>query len=51
MTREQIFGKLTGLRKVGPSVASEMLARKHHLVFAIIFHFFQLILNDDGLVS
>jgi hypothetical protein len=25
---------------MGPSVASEMLAWKHHLVFAILFYFF-----------
>jgi hypothetical protein len=28
-----------------------MLAQKHHLVFPILFHFFQLILDDDGLVN
>jgi hypothetical protein len=50
-TQEHGSGKLTRLRKVGPSVTSEMLARKHHLAFAIRFHFFQLILIDDGLVN
>jgi hypothetical protein len=28
-----------------------MLAQKHHLVFATLFHLFYLILDDDGLVS
>jgi hypothetical protein len=28
-----------------------MLAQKHHLTFAILFYFFQLILDDDGLVN
>jgi hypothetical protein len=28
-----------------------MLAWKNHLVFANLFHFFQLVLNDDGLVN
>jgi hypothetical protein len=28
-----------------------MLAWKHHLSFAILFYFFQLILDDDGLVN
>jgi hypothetical protein len=51
MTQELGFDKLTGLRKVGPSVASRMLAQKHHLAFSILFHFFQLILDDDGLVN
>jgi hypothetical protein len=39
------------LQKTGPSVASRMLAWKHHLAFAILFHFFQLVLNDDSPVS
>jgi hypothetical protein len=50
-TREPSSGKLTGLWKAGPSVDSGMLAQKHHLVFDILFHFFQLILDDDGLVN
>jgi hypothetical protein len=40
MTRERSSNKLIGLRKEGSSVASEKLAQKHHLVFAILFHFF-----------
>jgi hypothetical protein len=40
--------KLAGLRKAGPSVASEMLILKNHIVFAILVHLFQLILDDDG---
>jgi hypothetical protein len=43
--------KLNGLQKAGPSVASEMLVRKHHLAFAIFLHLFQLIFDDDGLVN
>jgi hypothetical protein len=50
-TREWGSNKLIGLRKAGPSVASRMLAWKHHLSFAILFYFFQLILDDDGLVN
>jgi hypothetical protein len=48
---ERVSDKLTGLRKVGPSVGSRMLARKTHLPVAILLHLFQLILNDDSLVN
>jgi hypothetical protein len=43
--------KLTGLQKAGPIVASRMLARKHHLAFAILLHLLYLILDDDRLVN
>jgi hypothetical protein len=43
--------KLTWLQKARPSVASGMLAQKHHLVFAILLHLLYLILDDDGLVN
>jgi hypothetical protein len=36
---------------VGPSVASGMLAQINHLMFAILLHLFQLILDDGGLVN
>jgi hypothetical protein len=51
MTREWGSDKLTGLQKAGPRVASGMLAQKGHLAFAILFHFFHLILDDNGLVN
>jgi hypothetical protein len=51
MTWKWGSGILARLRKVGPSVASRMLAQKNHLAFAILFHLFQLILDDDGLVN
>jgi hypothetical protein len=51
MTRRWGSDKLIGLRKAGPSIASGMLAQKHHLVFATLFHLFYLILDDDGLVN
>jgi hypothetical protein len=46
----------TGLASVpdsetGPSVTSEMLAQKHHLALAILFHLFYHILDDDDLVN
>jgi hypothetical protein len=28
-----------------------VLAQKNHLAFAILFHFFQLVLDDDGLLN
>jgi hypothetical protein len=43
--------KLTGLQKVGLSVASGMLSKKTRLALAILLHFFWLILNYDGLVN
>jgi hypothetical protein len=43
--------KVIGLREAGPSVAPRMLARKHHIAFAILLHFLELILDDDGLVN
>jgi hypothetical protein len=43
--------KLTRLQKGGPSVSSGMLAQKNHLSFAILFHLFYLILDDDGLAN
>jgi hypothetical protein len=43
--------KLIGMWKAGPSVASGMLAQKHHLAFAILLHLFELILDDDDLVN
>jgi hypothetical protein len=39
------------MQKAGPNMASKMLARKHHLVFAILFHLLYLVLDDDGLVN
>jgi hypothetical protein len=52
-TLHQELGTLVQkLRAVArPSVASEMLAQKNHLVFAILLHLVQLILGDDGLVN
>jgi hypothetical protein len=50
-TQEWGFDELTRLREAGFSVASRMLTRETHLVLAILLHFFQLILNDDGLVN
>jgi hypothetical protein len=40
MTQKWGFDKLNGLQKAGLSVASEMLAREHHLAFAILLHIF-----------
>jgi hypothetical protein len=51
MTQKWGSDKLTGLQKAGSSVASEMLAQKHHLAFAIFLHLFQLIFHDDGIVN
>jgi hypothetical protein len=51
MTQEWGSDKLTRMQKVGPSVASRMLAQKHHLTFSILLHLFQLILDDDGIVN
>jgi hypothetical protein len=28
-----------------------MLTQKNHLAFAILFHFFQLVLDDDGFIN
>jgi hypothetical protein len=39
-TQKWGFDKLNGLQKAGLSVASEMLAREHHLPFAILLHIF-----------
>jgi hypothetical protein len=50
-TRERGSDKLTGMQKVGPSVASRMLVRKPHLTFAVLLHLFQLVLDDDGIVN
>jgi hypothetical protein len=50
-TRKWGSSKLARLQKAGHSVASGMLAQKNHLVFAILLHLFQLILNDDSLVN
>jgi hypothetical protein len=50
-TREQGSDKLTRLRKAGPSVAFGMLAYKHQLAFANLFHFIQLVLNVVSLVN
>jgi hypothetical protein len=43
--------KLTRLREAGLGVASRVLAQKTHLALAILLHFLQLILRDDGLVN
>jgi hypothetical protein len=43
--------KLTGLREAELCVASEMLTWKPHLVLAILLHFLQIVLNDDGFVN
>jgi hypothetical protein len=51
MIWERGSDKLTGLREMGLGVASGMLAQKTHLTLAILLHFLQLILNDDGLVN
>jgi hypothetical protein len=51
LTQKWGSGKLTGLRKAGPSVASKILAQKNHLAFAILLHLFQRILDDDVLVN
>jgi hypothetical protein len=40
MTQERGFDKLTGLQKVGPSVASQMLAGEIQLALAILLHLF-----------
>jgi hypothetical protein len=49
--REWGSDKLSRLQEAGLGVASGMLAWKTHLALAILFHFFQLILNDYGLVN
>jgi hypothetical protein len=36
---------------VGPRAASKILTQKNYVAFAILFHFFQLILDDEGLVN
>jgi hypothetical protein len=48
---EHDSNRLTELREAVLHVASEMLARKTHLTLAILLHFLQLVLNDDGLVN
>jgi hypothetical protein len=49
--RERGSGKLTGLREAGLGVASEMLSQKTHLALAILLHFLQFVLNDDGFLN
>jgi hypothetical protein len=52
MLHQELGTLVQKLRAVAmPSVASEMLAQKNHLVFAILLHLVQLILGDDGLVN
>jgi hypothetical protein len=50
-TRKWGSNKLTRLRKVWPNVAFGMLAWENHLALAVLFHLFQLILDDDHLVK
>jgi hypothetical protein len=51
MIRERGSDKLTERREAGLSVASRMLVWKTHLVLAILPHFSQFILGEDGLVN
>jgi hypothetical protein len=51
MTQKWGSDKLTRLQKVGPIVASIMLAQENHFALAILLHLFQLILDDDGLID